>query len=120
MSFSQFTMAALVQVDDKRYLAICGDLTTEERRLIDSAEIFFVVHQGTSVVRGRGRYRPEEHEWGACAQLTEPPELSLGQAVALGLVVVERDDPIGFATLTWMQNIPIIDGLPPDRRNPCP
>jgi hypothetical protein len=130
MSFSQFTMAALVQRGT--HLAICGDLTAEEGRTLKSAAIFFVVHQGDSVVRGRGTYRPGTNEWGACADLAGQ-RLSVGQAVAMGLVVVERDvpfvaerahpvgfsDSVGFTTFTWMQDIPIQDGLPAGRQDPC-
>jgi len=136
MSLSKVDMAALVQGEDGRTrLAICGDLTAEEGRMLQSAEIFFVVHQGNSVVRGRGEYREGQNqgqaEWGACADLTQPPQLSVGQAVAMGLVVsettnpAERDDPVGFSdsfgftTFTWMQGIMIQNGLPPDRIDPC-
>jgi hypothetical protein len=118
MSFSQFTMAALVQMQDGRHLAICGDLTTEEGRIFNSAEIFFVVHQGTSVVRGRGERDPSKNEWGACSDVV-PPSLSVGEAVAMGVVVVERENPVGFTTLTWTQDITIIDKLPEGRENPC-
>lgn len=130
MSFSQFTMAALVR--DGTRLAICGDLTAEEGRTLKSAAIFFVVHQGDSVVRGRGKYRLGTNEWGACADLTEQ-RLSVGRAVAMGLVVVERDGPsvaerahpvgfsdsVGFTTFTWMQDISIQEGLPEGREDPC-
>jgi hypothetical protein len=129
MSLSKVDMAALVQGEDGRTrLAICGDLTAEEGRMLQSAEIFFVVHQGNSVVRGRGTYREHEghKEWGACAELPQP--LSVGKAVAMGLVVAESATPVGspdafgFTTFTWMQDIMIRDGLPPedpDRIDPC-
>jgi hypothetical protein len=125
MSLSQITMAALVQGGTR--LAICGDLTAEEGRALESAEIFFVVRQDASVVRGRGTYRPGENEWGACADLTGQP-LKAGNAVAMGLVVAEiamelvvaeRDSAVGFTTLTWMQEITIEGELPPDRSDPC-
>jgi hypothetical protein len=116
MSFSQVDMAALLQ--DGTRLAICGDLTGEEGKMLESAEIFFVVHQDGSVVRGRGTYRAGENEWGACAHLTQP-SLRPGQAVAMGLVVLERVNPVGFTTLTWMQDITILDRLPSGRINPC-
>jgi hypothetical protein len=129
MSFSQVEMAALVQVEGGTHLAICGDLTEEEGRTLESAEIFFVVHQDASFVRGCGRYRTGETgeaEWGACADLTQQP-LKVGKAVAMGLVVVERDNPVsaergisvGFTTFTWMQDITILDRLPVGRINPC-
>jgi hypothetical protein len=129
MSLSKVDMAALVQGGTR--LAICGDLTAEEGRMLQSAEIFFVVHQGDSVVRGRGTYREHEghREWGACADLIQLPQpLSLGKAVAMGLVVAESSTPVGspdafgFTTFTWMQDIMIRDGLPPeepDRIDPC-
>ena len=134
MSLSKVDMAALVQGEDGRTrLAICGKLTAEEGRMLETAEIFVVVRQGDSVVRGRGKYREHEghKEWGACVDLTQPPQLSVGQAVAMGLVVsettnpAERDDPVGFSdsfgftTFTWMQGIMIQNGLPPDRIDPC-
>jgi hypothetical protein len=124
-------MAALVH-DGKR-LAMCGDLTAEERRTLESAAIFFVVQQGNSVVRGRGIYGlTEKNEWGACAHLAEQ-QLSVGKAVAMGTVVVETvipvpagnpnlagfTDALGFTTFTWMQDIMIREGLPPDRQDPC-
>jgi hypothetical protein len=137
MSLSKFDMAALVQGEDGRTrLAICGKLTAEEGRTLETAAIFCVVHQGDSVVRGRGMYRKGQNkgqpEWGACAELTQP--LSVGQAVAMGLVVSETTNPVaerdpvgfsdsfGFTTFTWMQDIMIRDGLPPeepDRIDPC-
>ena len=116
MSHSQITMAVLLQ--DGTRLAICGDLTGEEGKMLESAEIFFVVHQGAEVVRGRGKYPAGVDDWSACVHLT-PPSLKLGKAVAIGLVVAERDDPIGFTTLTWMQDITILDRLPSGRPNPC-
>jgi hypothetical protein len=108
-------MAALLQ--GRTRLAICGDLTGEEGKMLESAEIFFVVHQGAEVVRGRGKYDGRK-EWRACVHLTQP-SLKLGKAVAIGLVVAERDNPIGFTTLTWMQDIRILGRLPAGRRNPC-
>ena len=133
MSHSQFTMAALVQEQDGMHLAICGKLTPEEGRTLESAAIFFLVRQGDNVVRGRGEYRGGTDEWGACGNLTNPPPLSEGPAVATGLVVVERhvpfiaerDDPAGFSdsfgftTFTWMQNIMVQLGLPAGRIDPC-
>lgn len=131
MSFSQFTMAALVQ--DGTHLAMCGDLTEEEQRTLKSAAIFFVVQQGDSVVRGRGEYAlTQKNEWGACAPLGEQ-RFSVGKAVAMGTVVVETVIPVpagdpnlagfmdalGFTTFTWMQGIMIREGLTPGRQDPC-
>ena len=125
-------MAALVQGGMR--LAMCGDLSAEERRTLESAAIFFVVQQGDKVVRGRGTYGlTEKNEWGACAHLTEEQHLSVGKAVAMGTVVVETLIPVpagnpnlagftnalGFTTFTWMQDIMIREGLPPDRQDPC-
>jgi hypothetical protein len=50
MSHSQITMAALrpdEHGNDGKRLAICGDLTGEEGKMLESAEIFFVVHQAS-------------------------------------------------------------------------
>jgi hypothetical protein len=133
MSHSQFTMAVL-RPDEHgnagKRLAICGRLTAEEGRLLTSAKIFFVVHQDASVVRGRGKYREGTDEWGACADLTQQP-LRVGQAVAMGLVVAERNvpfgderpagfsDSFGFTTFSWMQDIMIELELPVGRIDPC-
>ncbi len=118
MSLSQITMAVLPQDEDGMRLRICGDLTAEEGKMLESAEIFFVVHQDASVVRGRGTYLPTEDKWDACVHLT-PPSLKLGKAVAVGLVVAERNNPVGFTTLTWMQDITIEPKLPHGRVDPC-
>jgi hypothetical protein len=124
-------MAALVQ--NGTHLAMCGDLTAEEQRTLESAAIFFVVQQGDSVVRGRGTYGlTEEGKWGACADLKQQ-RLSVGEAVAMGTVVVETvipvragnpnlagfTDALGFTTFTWMQDIMIREGLPRERPDPC-
>jgi hypothetical protein len=125
-------MAALVQEQDGMHLAICGDLTPEEGRMLKSAAIFFLVRQGDNVVRGRGEYREGTDEWGACGNLTDS-QLSEGPAVAMGTVVVERhvpfvaekDDPAGFSdsfgftTFTWMQDIMVQLGLSAGRIDPC-
>ena len=95
MSLSKIDMAALVEMEGEKHLAICGDLTAEEGRTLESAAIFLVVHQGNSVVRGRGKHSAGENEWRACADLTQPPQpLSVGQAVAMGLVVTETTNPV--------------------------
>lgn len=133
MSLSKVDMAALVQVEGGTRLAICGDLTAEEGRMLESAEIFIVVRQGNSVVRGRGKYDAGDNEWRACADPTQPPQpLSVGKAVAIGLVVAETTNPIaerelpagfsdavGFTTSTWMQDIMIEDEIRAGRTNPC-
>ena len=136
MSHSQFTMAVLrpdEQGNDRKRLAICGRLTAEEGRLLESAAIFFVVQQGNSVVRGRGTYAlTEKNEWGACAHLAEQ-QFSVGKAVAMGTVVVDTvipvpagdpnlagfTDALGFTTFSWMQDIMIELELPAGRIDPC-
>jgi hypothetical protein len=130
MSLSKVEMAALVQ--GGTHLAICGDLTAEEGRMLESAEIFFVVRQGNSVVRERGTYGlTGKNEWGACVHLTGS-QLSVGKAVLMGLVVAETTNPVagrelpagfsdafGFTTFTWMQDIMIEDGIRAGRTDPC-
>lgn len=115
MSFSQVTMAALVHGGR---LAICGDLTAEETRNAGSAEIFFVVHQDGTTVRGRGERFAGDTRWGACSR-PDQPSLTPGQAVVFGLIVMEGTGPIGFTTFTWTQEVTIEDGLPPGRPDPC-
>jgi hypothetical protein len=131
MSLSKVDMAALVEVEGGTRLAICGDLTAEEGRTLESAAIFLVVRQGNSVVRGRGAYCAGDNEWRACVPLTESP-LGVGKAVAIGLVVAETTNPVaerelpagfsdavGFTTSTWMQDIMIEDEIRAGRTNPC-
>ena len=130
MSHSQIDMAALVEVQGGTGLAICGKLTAEEGRTLESAEIYFVVRQGDSVVRGHV-HSAGENEWRTCMHVTES-QLSVGKAVAIWLVVAETTNPVaegglpagfsdavGFTTFTWMQDIMIEDEIRAGRTNPC-
>jgi hypothetical protein len=117
MSVSQFQMAVLLDEDRKR-LRVCGTLATGEGRLPDRAEIYVVVHQhtndqGLNIVKGRGHYEGDRliegdttnegdriSEWEACLEAPQP--LSLGKAMGTAIAVVERENPGGFTTQTWI------------------
>jgi hypothetical protein len=124
MSVSQFQMAVLLD-KDRKWLRVCGTLATGEGRLPESAEIYVVVQQhkndqGLNIAKGRGHYKvdkPSEgdatnegdgiSEWEACLKAPQP--LSLGKAMGTAIAVVEREDPAGFTTQTWIGEFDIKD-----------
>jgi hypothetical protein len=121
MSVSQFRMAVL-QDEDRKRLTVCGTLATGEGRLPQGAEIYVVVHQytndqGANIAKGRGHYEPSKtsttnegdsiSDWDAC--VVAPLPLSLGRAMGTALAVVERENPAGFTTQTWIGEFDIKD-----------
>jgi hypothetical protein len=118
MSVSQFQMAVLLDEDRKR-LRVCGTLATGEGRLRDKAELYVVVQQhtndqGLNIAIGRGHYegdKPSEgdriSEWEACLKAPQP--LSFGKAMGTAIAVVERKNPAGFTTQTWIGEFDIKD-----------
>jgi hypothetical protein len=141
MSVSQFQMAVLLDEDRKR-LRVCGTLATGEGRLPEGAELYVVVQQhtndqGLNIAKGRGHYegdKPSEDdttndgdrisEWEAC--LVAPQPLSFGKAMGTAIAVVERDNPAGFTTQTWIGEFDIknLSQLTREEslrfRDPCP
>jgi hypothetical protein len=142
MSVSQFQMAVLLDEDRKR-LRVCGTLATGEGRLPKLAELYVVVHQptndqGLNIAIGRGHYEGKAptdgdttnegdrlSEWEACLEAPQP--LRLGKAMGTAIAVVERENPAGFTTQTWIGEFDIKNRnqLTPDEerrlidRNPC-
>jgi hypothetical protein len=124
MSVSQFQMAVLLDEDRKR-LRVCGTLATGEGRFPELAEIFLVVQQhtndqGLNIAKGRGHYEGDTlsegdttnegdgiSEWEACLEAPQP--LSFGKAMGTAIAVVEREDPAGFTTQTWIGEFDIKD-----------
>jgi hypothetical protein len=124
MSVSQFQMAVLLD-EDRKLLRVCGTLATGKGRLPESAEIYVAVQQhtndqGLNIAKGRGHYEvdtlSEGHttnegdvisDWEACLKAPQP--LSLGKAMGTAIAVVEREDPAGFTTQTWIGEFDIKD-----------
>jgi hypothetical protein len=105
MPMSQIDMVVFKQ--DDSHLQVCGDFARTLGNSAKPAELHVVVRQGDIVARGDGECEGTNWEVPVEAQ---GQHLTAGHAIACAVAIIEKEDPAGLETLSWVQEVEIIEG----------
>jgi hypothetical protein len=103
---SQIDMVVRRTVDGRERWDVCGDIHQEPGNADRPVELHVVVRQGDVIARGRettnfGRWVVEVVEDG-------DGELVVGTAIASAVAIVEKENPAGLETLSWVQRVKVV------------
>jgi hypothetical protein len=82
---------------------VTGPFTRDPDEPPKPALVAFYLEQDSTKIDGEGRWLPTESGWTG----TAGPGLKAGPAQATALAVIARDDPPGFVTFSWSQQVDI-------------
>jgi hypothetical protein len=113
MPMSQIDMVILL---DSSTLQVCGGLQRELGNLPGRpAYLYIVVRQGDVVATGNGKSEDNLNKrWKLNVHVPEghTTQLQAGPAIACGVAIVEKDDPAGLESFSWVQEVQVRRGRP--------
>lgn len=103
----------VVRHDDGVRWNVCGDILRGDDRPRRKVDLTVVVRQGDVLARGHSI-----EDFGRWRFLVKPEgdgQLSPGPAIASAVAIVEKENPPGLETLTWVQRIEVMERRGADR-----
>jgi hypothetical protein len=104
---SQIDMVVRRKDDGRERWDVCGDLEQEQGNASRPVELHVVVRQGDVIARGHTTVG--FRRW-VCEVVEDGDgELAAGMsAIASAVAIVEKENPKGLETLTWVQRVPVV------------
>src|SRR5918993_701324 len=104
---SQIDMVVRGDEDDRDRWFVCGDIAPGPGNAARPIGLHVVVRQGDVIARGHatrdfGRWRFEVVPDG-------DGQLTVGWAIASAVAIVEKENPPGLETLTWVQRVEVME-----------
>ena len=115
---SQIDMVVKGDEDDRDRWFVCGDIAPGPGNAARPIGLHVVVRKGDVIARGHatrdfGRWRFEVVPDG-------DGQLTVGWAIASAVAIVEKENPPGLETLTWVQRIKVVGEREPPQDLPFP
>jgi hypothetical protein len=111
---SQIEMVVKNVVNGRVVWQVCGRIERGSGRAVArKVGLYIVVRQGDVIARGDSR--EDFGRW--VVQVTpDDGQLKFGPAIASAVAIVEKEDPTGLETLTWVQRVKVVEsrGEPQD------
>jgi hypothetical protein len=115
---SQIEMVVKGDVDGREGWLVCGRIEPGPGRAENrKVGLYVVVRQGDVIARGDSR-----EDFGRWAFEVRPDDgqLTLGPAIASAVAIVEKEDPTGLETLTWVQRVTVVETRGEPQNPPFP
>lgn len=103
---SQIDMVVKGEEDGREGWFVCGDIAPGPGNAARPIGLHVVVRQGDVIARGHatrdfGRWR--------FRVVPDDGELTVGWAIASAVAIVEKENPPGLETLTWVQRVEVME-----------
>jgi hypothetical protein len=110
---SQIEMVVKKTQDGRDRWFVCGDILPDPNRPSRPVDIHVVVRQGNVIARGHAikPFGPWQFE----VTPDGDGQLTLGSAIASAVAIVEKENPSGLETLTWVQRVKVQESRGADK-----
>jgi hypothetical protein len=104
----------VVRDDDGVHWNVCGDILPGDNRPRRKVDLTVVVRQGDVIARGHST--EDFGRWRFRVKPDGDGHLTAGRpAIASAVAIVEKGNPPGLETLTWVQRVGVMESRGPER-----
>lgn len=104
---SQIDMVVRGEEDGREGWFVCGDIARGPGNAARPVGLHVVVRQGDVIARGHAKR--DFGPWRFMVVPDDDGQLAVGSAIASAVAIVEKENPPGLETLTWVQRVEVME-----------